>query len=239
MQIEAQAPVIGAVRGLVKTAHAGDPASAACGVRFHLQRVRRSVRWRDEIAVVIGEGPDIAPSPAGLREVTTLWWLESSLGLLSLAAGVVVLAKPDNSLRALAVVTGIFVLVDGIVQLGMSLSRGTESRGLVALIGALNVIVGILLVRHPIAGVTAVALFLGIWLVAAGVVRFVLAFAYVQQRIWRIVVALAEIIVGILIVSSPHIRFATLALFVGIGFIINGVTLFVLGLAMRMVKQQA
>ncbi len=125
--------------------------------------------------------------------------------------------------------TGIFVLADGILELGMSLSRRTESRGLDALIGAVSVIVGSLLIRHPIAGITAVALFLGIWLVAVGGVRFVGAFGAGQHRVWRIVVALTEIVVGIVVVSSPHIAYATLALFVGIGLILNGGSMLVLG----------
>jgi membrane protein HdeD len=136
------------------------------------------------------------------------------------------------------VVTGIFVLADGMLKLGMSLSRRTESRGLDGLIGALGVIVGILLIRHPIAGITTVALFLGIWLVAVGVARFVGAFGAVQHRVWRIVVALPEIAVGIVVVSSPHIAYATLALFVGIGLILNGGRVLVLGLAMRMVSPE-
>jgi uncharacterized membrane protein HdeD (DUF308 family) len=48
--------------------------------------------------------------------------------------------------------------------------------GMVALLGVLTAIVGVLLIRHPIAGVPAVALLIGIWLITIGVVRFVAAF---------------------------------------------------------------
>jgi uncharacterized membrane protein HdeD (DUF308 family) len=150
------------------------------------------------------------------------------LGLLGIAAGVIVLAKPSNSLATLAVVAGIFVLVDGILDLAAAFGRGTENRGLIAVMGVLDIVIGVLLIRHPIGGVLAVALLIGIWLIAVGIVRLVAAFER-EQRVWNIVVALLEIAAGIVIVSSPPIGFATLALLVGIAFIANGVGMFALG----------
>jgi uncharacterized membrane protein HdeD (DUF308 family) len=175
-------------------------------------------------------------TPGQVRDLARLWWLPLGLGLLSLAAGVIVLAKPDHSLKALAVVIGVFILLDGITQLFMSLSQRTENRGLLALLGILNLIVGVLLIRHPISGVTVIALFIGIWLIAAGVVRFVMAFETQGDRVWRLVVAVIEIVAGIVIVSSPNIGFATLALLVGFSFIANGVGLIVFGVAIRTLK---
>ena len=91
---------------------------------------------------------------------------------------------------------------------------------MLAVIGALSVIAGVLLIRHPLGGVRAVALLLGIWLIAAGVVRLIAAFAYPGHRIWRIGAALVLGLFGIVIVSAPHIGYATLALIAGICFIL-------------------
>ena len=44
-----------------------------------------------------------------LHEATWAWWLFMLLGL-GIAAGVIVLAKPGDSLATLAVVAGVFVL---------------------------------------------------------------------------------------------------------------------------------
>jgi uncharacterized membrane protein HdeD (DUF308 family) len=113
---------------------------------------------------------------ADLREWTWGWWLLLLVGALSVVAGVIILFKPSDSLSTIAVIAGLFVLIDGITELIASFSRQTQNRGLVAVLGVLSAIVGILLIRHPIAGVTAIALFIGIWLVAVGVVRLVVAF---------------------------------------------------------------
>jgi uncharacterized membrane protein HdeD (DUF308 family) len=87
-------------------------------------------------------------------------------------------------------------------------------------------------------GVLAVALLIGIWLIAVGVVRFVRAFD-LEHRAWNIVLALIEVVAGIVIVSTPPIGFATLALLVGIAFILNGVAIFALGWMMHTLRRDA
>jgi uncharacterized membrane protein HdeD (DUF308 family) len=177
--------------------------------------------------------PEQSLSPEDLRAMTGGWWIAALVGVISIIAGIIVVAKPSNSLATLAVVSGIFVLIDGIVAIVEALGPDTGHRGLIAILGVVSVVVGILLIRHPIAGVTAVALLLGIWLIAAAVVRVVVAFALGEHRLRRVLVAAVLGIAGIAIVSSPHIGYATLALIVGLGFIAYGATMIVLGLAIR------
>lgn len=174
--------------------------------------------------------------PSELRELTWGWWLALLIGAVSIVAGIIVILKPSNSLSTLAVIFGIFVLVDGIVELVAALSGETQNRGLLAVLGALSVIAGVLLIRHPLGGVKAVALLLGIWLIAAGVVRFVAAFAFPGNRLWRIIVALVLAIFGVVIVSSPHIGYATLALIAGICFISYGIGMLAVGWAMHAIR---
>ena len=167
------------------------------------------------------------------------WGLLMLLGLAGVAAGVVVLAKPDNSLKVIAVVTGVFLILDGIFEVVVSLAQKTENRGLPALLGAFGLIFGIALVRQPIKGVTAIAIVIGIWLVAMGLIRLVAAFESAEHRGVRILLALVELTAGTVIVASPNIGFATLALLVGISFMLNGIGLFALGWALHDVEHEA
>jgi uncharacterized membrane protein HdeD (DUF308 family) len=173
-----------------------------------------------------------------IRDATSAWWLLVVIGLVGIAAGVVVLLKPEDSLSFLAVVAGIFILASGIFDVAISFSRRTPNRGLAAIVGVLSAVIGVLLIRHPIGGVLFVALLIGIWLIAVGVVRFVEAFDS-DRRAWNIVVALLEIVAGIVIVATPPIGFATLALLTGIAFILNGVAIFALGWMMHTVRHEA
>ena len=176
---------------------------------------------------------------AEVKESTWSWWLLLLVGLLSVAAGVVILFKPSESLATLAVIAGIFLLVDGILELGSSFMRSTPNRGMVALFGVLTAIVGVLLIRHPIGGVTAVALLIGIWLIAVGVIRFATAFEEYEHRGWYAFAGILELIAGIVIVANPDIGYTTLAILVGIGFILNGIGMAALGWGMHEVRREA
>lgn len=160
-----------------------------------------------------------------LRDVAKAWWALLLAGLLGIAAGVIVLAEPAISLKTLAVVTGIFLLVDGILEITASIFAGGENRGLLAVLGVVSAIAGVILVRHPINGVVAIALILGLWLIAIGVTRLIRTLATPGRRIWSLLLAAVELIAGIVIVSSPDIGVATLALLVGISFIVRGLGL--------------
>ena len=176
-------------------------------------------------------------TPEQVSALARSWWLAVALGLLSLIAGGLVLARPDHSLRALAVIIGIFVLFDGAVELYLSLVGRVEDRATTALLAILNVIVGVLLIRHPIAGVQAIALFIGIWLIAVGVLRGLAVRDAPEQRLGRLIVAAVEIIAGIVIVSSPNIGYATLTLLVGLSFVANGIAMIVFGILLRTLKR--
>jgi uncharacterized membrane protein HdeD (DUF308 family) len=180
----------------------------------------------------------VDPGSERIRQLGGFWWLPVGLGVLSIIVGAVVLARPDDSLKTFAVIAGIFILLDGIVELVTAAGGGTANRGLAVLLGVLNLIVGLLLIRHPIGGVQAIALFLGIWLIAAGVVRFVITFEQGGKRLGRFVMAGIEALFGLVIVASPHIGFTTLALLVGISFIAYGMAMIASGVLVRTVTRE-
>ncbi len=179
------------------------------------------------------------PYEAEVKEFTWGWWMIVLVGLLSVAAGVVILFKPSDSLATLAVIAGIFLLADGLLEMIASLSRSTPNRGMTALFGVLTAVIGVLLIRHPIGGVAAVALLIGIWLIAVGVIRIATAFEEYEHRGWHAFAGALELIAGIVIVATPSIGFATLAILVGVGFILNGIGMTALGWGMRGLRREA
>lgn len=175
---------------------------------------------------------------AEAKELSWGWWLVALVGLLSVVAGVIILIKPGDSLATLAVIAGIFLLFDGILELADSFLNSTRNRGMVALLGAITAIVGVLLIRHPVGGVTAVALLIGIWLIVIGVIRFATAFDEFDHRGWYALAGVIELIAGIAIIANPDIGFATLAILVGIGFILNGIGMVGLGWALHEARRE-
>jgi uncharacterized membrane protein HdeD (DUF308 family) len=161
------------------------------------------------------------------------WWLLVLIGIVSVVAGGILVAKPSHSLATLSVIFGIFLLIDGIVDVASSFGRGEENRALTAIFGLLAIVIGILLIRHPTSAVSAIGLIIGIWLVAAGALRLLRAFAFGGHVVLRVLIALLEIVVGVIVVSDPHIGYATLAILLGIWLIINGLAWIGLGIVVR------
>ena len=178
------------------------------------------------------EGSDVG------RVFTWAWVLLLVAGLLGIVAGIIVLAEPAISLETLAVLAGVFLLVDAIFEIVGAIAGATPNRGMLALLGVLSAIVGVLLIRHPISGVVAIALLLGLWLITIGVVRLMSAFDISENRVWNVLLAVFEVIAGIVIVSSPDIGVATLALLVGISFIVRGAGMCMVAWVLRSAKRE-
>ena len=167
------------------------------------------------------------------RQPSWAWWVTLVVGVLSVVAGIILVFKPSDSLATLAVIFGIFLLIDGIGELIASLVGAVENRALAAILGVLAVVVGIALIRHPFHGVAAIGLLIGVWLVAAGVVRFVRALVVGMRPVLGVVIALLEVFVGIAVVADPHIGYATLAVLTGIWLILSGIGTIALGVTVR------
>src|SRR3954468_11187495 len=89
------------------------------------------------------------------REPAWLWWVLVLVGVMSLVAGIILVFKPSNSLATLAVIFGIFLLIDGIAELVASITGRVDNRALAAIVGVLGIVIGIALIRHPFHGVAA------------------------------------------------------------------------------------
>ena len=172
------------------------------------------------------------------REAARTWWLFALVGVASTIAGIILVFEPSNSLATLAVIVGIFLLIDGIAELFRSFGHDVQNRALAAIIGLLGIVIGIALIRHPFHGVAAIGLIIGIWLVAAGIIRLVRSLA-LGVTFWQLLVAAVEIVAGIVIVSDPHIGYATLAVLTGIWLILNGIATIAVGFAVRRMAAEA
>jgi uncharacterized membrane protein HdeD (DUF308 family) len=172
------------------------------------------------------------------RDAKRIWWLFALVGVASTIAGIILVLEPSNSLATLAVVVGIFLLIDGIAELFRSFGHEVENRALAAILGVLGIVIGIILIRHPFHGVTAIGLLIGIWLVAAGVIRLVRSLV-LGLRFFQLLIAAVEIIAGIVVVSDPHIGYATLAILVGIWLILNGLATIFVGFTVRRIASES
>ena len=167
------------------------------------------------------------------REAAGAWWVFALGGLIGIAAGVIVLVEPSISLATLAVIAGIFLLVDGIIELVWSLVNSVENRALTAIFGVVSAVFGVILIRHPTGSVVVIALLLGLWLLIAGLLRLITALAVPPRSFGSALLGLVELVAGVVIVSSPNIGVTTLAILIGIAWILRGLTMVVVAWTLR------
>ena len=167
-----------------------------------------------------------------LRQLGTVLIIAGVLGTI---AGILALVFPDLTLLALALITGINLLLLGALSLVDSFSDDgdTGARVLSAVLGLLGIMAGLVVMRRPGESLLAVLLVLGIWLVVTGIVDLVRAFASARDRGLRLLAAAFDLVLGGLILALPDVSLKTLALLIGIAFIVRGVLSVVRGVALR------
>jgi uncharacterized membrane protein HdeD (DUF308 family) len=99
-------------------------------------------------------------------------------GVLSIAAGAVIIAWPAPGLVALAIFLGAWLIVVGTLSMSGSLAarRLLPTWWLVLITGLLEVVLGVLALADPGATLAAIVTVGGIWAVAIGVIRVVVSF---------------------------------------------------------------
>jgi uncharacterized membrane protein HdeD (DUF308 family) len=99
------------------------------------------------------------------------------LGVLSFIVGLYALRHILITVAALALLLGIFWIVNGVVETFTALShRGMRGRGWTIFMGLLSIAAGIVVLVYPGISLATLAIVLGFWLLVYGVMEIVLAF---------------------------------------------------------------
>jgi uncharacterized membrane protein HdeD (DUF308 family) len=176
-------------------------------------------------------------TPLGDEAPRWAWWMLLLVGLATLAVGVLLLVAPHRTLSTLAVILGIYLLAIGVIWLVVAIGV-KEARGSALWRGALAVIAGAIVIRHPSDSITVLALAFGLFLLVAGVFELVAAVEYAERRGWRILEGVVDLALGILIVSWPQFGIYTFAIVLGIGLLVRGAIEVCLALAGIMVSRR-
>jgi uncharacterized membrane protein HdeD (DUF308 family) len=113
----------------------------------------------------------IDDAPGGTRVLLAL------LGVLSFIVGIYALRHVNVTIAALALVLGIFWIVNGVIELFTAIGhREMPGRGWTIILSLLSIVAGIVVLAYPDISLQALAVVLGIWLVALGIIEIALAF---------------------------------------------------------------
>jgi uncharacterized membrane protein HdeD (DUF308 family) len=158
-------------------------------------------------------------------------------GIVTALIGVAILAWPEVTLTVVAVLLAIHLFVAGVTHIAQAVvTDGLTfgSRALLALSGALCLLVGLLVLRSPLQTVSTIALLFGALLVLLGVFRLIDGFrARPGARGWELAAGALCLLVGGFVMSQPELSLRALVSVVGLWQIALGLLMVVAGLALR------
>ncbi len=160
-----------------------------------------------------------------------LWKSTLASGILSLILGGLILAWPGRTVLVAAIVFGIYLLVTGVAQVifAFSLHVSAGSRILLFISGAASLILAVLAFRHfgtdPLIAILLLAIWIGVGFIFRGVATTISAISdpNLPGRAWSIFVGVISLLAGIVVLASPFASIVTLAIVVGVWFVVIGV----------------
>ena len=107
-----------------------------------------------------------------------------------------------------------------------------ESWQATVVLGALTLILGIIVSFHPAGSLNVLAVLLGILMILSGIFHLIRIFGPGEEhRIWLGIAGLLFIVIGVVLIRHLHLSLALVGLFVGLTWVVQGVTALIGGIA--------
>ncbi|MFF2809584.1 HdeD family acid-resistance protein [Streptomyces sp. NPDC058000] len=170
---------------------------------------------------------DTSPGGEALGAMANLGWQALiTIGLASIALGVVVLAWPGKTLHVVGVAFGIYLLVSGVFQLAAAFGAHVPGhlRALHFVAGAVSVLLGLVCFRGTLQSILLLALWIGFGWLMRGIMITAAAGSSpaMPTRGWQLFLGIITLLAGIVLIVSPFGSIAVLTLVVGIMAIVLG-----------------
>jgi uncharacterized membrane protein HdeD (DUF308 family) len=190
-------------------------------------------------AAEVGNGTtDGWPSAADeLRSIPVPWGTVLATGILGAAFGAAVLIWPDVSLRIMAALSGVWLLMAGIARIiGAFLpGSGSIARHLLSgIVGVVVLIAGLVCLRDLVSRLAVLALLFAVTWILSGLAAIVFGFQRTgPARIGLVCVGLLSFAAGVVFLLLPDVSLATLVILTGVSSLVVGLAEVVLALVLR------
>jgi uncharacterized membrane protein HdeD (DUF308 family) len=173
------------------------------------------------------------PAATEVAPIARNWWMFLVVGVISLLAGILAIVYPDITLLALGLFVGVGLLFAGALEVAEAIAGSPEGRTLSAIVGVLAIIAGLICLRRPGESLLALVVVLGVYLVVAGIVRFIRSFSELETRAAQMALGIIDVILGVLILSLPKLSLVTLAVLFAISLLVRGAFMVFLAFRLR------
>lgn len=173
------------------------------------------------------------------------WWLSIIVGLVAIAAGVIVFINPVASYLAIAMWLGVAVLLSGVFNLVQCFSTDNSFvRNVWVVIAAvIDIIIGVALMFNTLFTVVMLPILFGIWLLCRGGVLLIQGMDLRGYRVrnagWVIFGAVIMIATSFVVLLMPEsFGVDVVVIFLGVAFFAYGISAIVLGFKLYDVSEK-
>ena len=172
---------------------------------------------------------------AFLPQKSSVWWLFLLQGFAGIILGLMLVTEPGATVLALTTLLGFYWLILGLLAL-VQVFVDRDTPWIWSLLsGVVGILAGVLVLRHPLLAAitvpTVIVLILGIQGVAMGVLEIIAAFS--GGGVGPFILGAINVVVGILLISSPVVAALALPIVFGVLLLIQGVGLMILAFRVR------
>lgn len=177
--------------------------------------------------------------PRRIRETGAWGWI-LAYGILLVLIGGLAIAQPFITSFTAGLFLGCILLVTGIVNLFAGITgNGWSSRWLDILSGLLSILAGAIMIWNPVVGALTLVWTIGIWFIMSGILELSFGFSQSYQRGWLLLVGVADVLLGLyLLFTQPIEALIILAIFVGVSFVLRGISLSMLAFGIRALSRR-
>lgn len=155
-------------------------------------------------------------------------------GLILVILGIAILVYPDVTLEIVILIVGIFLIIQGILELIFGFSADAKgAKWLFVLKGLLSLILGIIILVYPNETITIFVYLVAAWAIIWGILELVATFmvpAEVRRSVYGaggkwagVLIGLIAIIFGIILAVYPEATLTVIIYLIGILVIIVGI----------------
>lgn len=175
-----------------------------------------------------------------LELLSRRWHLVVLRGVAAVLFGIVAIAWPEITVLALALLWGIYALLDGITSVAMGIGRGTD-RAYPIVLGVLGIAAGVVALGWPEITVIVLLVVIAVWAIIAGAVQIAAAIRLrkVIRDEWFLAISgVVALVLGLLLIVQPAEGAIALVIAIATFALAWGLVLIVLGFRLRSLRDQ-
>ncbi len=167
------------------------------------------------------------------------WWLIAMRGILAVIMGLLLIASPVKSLIVLATLVGVYLLIEGVVLMILSLTqvKKDDDWWVFFFQGLITLIIGWLIFALPQLTLAALVFLVAIWIFVVGIAMLFEAFQ--DRKVlfggeWLLTAgAIVLLLISFALFSNPQLTLTLAAVLMGVVVLISGIFTTALGFQLK------